>query len=214
MRSWPILLGRWLFGSRNNDGHPRATNLRSIIKSEARRTRHGRLSLPCWSCGKARMPISRCKKTPCGSRLDSDGIRFRAEFPLHINGWGARRRKRLDHSDTQSLLRGTIRKTTAQSHWFLPVVLCTSGPQIKSPSPRHRFVIALHSPKGVAETGLLICPSEKKARKLARDVKSDTFSGPLRRQLSRICGGFLCIADCCGGAGSPLTGGNLTGGNF
>lgn len=51
---------------------------------------------------------------------------------------------------------------------------------VKSPSPRHLFLIALHSPGGVAETGLLICPLEKKARNLACGVKSVTFSGPLR----------------------------------
>src|SRR5467141_1938952 len=31
------------------------------------------------------------------------------------------------------------------------------------PSPHHRFVIALHSPGGVAETGLRVCPPEKNA---------------------------------------------------
>jgi hypothetical protein len=61
---------------------------------------------------------------------------------------------------------------------------------VKSPSPRHLFLIALHSPGGVAETGLLICPLEKKARNLACGVKSVTFSGPLRRQLSRNSGVF------------------------
>jgi hypothetical protein len=43
--------------------------------------------------------------------------------------------------------------------------------------PHHRFVIALHSPSGVAETGLRVCPPEKNARKLARDVRRATFSG-------------------------------------
>ena len=38
-------------------------------------------------------------------------------------------------------------------------------------------VIALHSPAGVAETGLCVCPPEKNARKLAHGVRRDTFSG-------------------------------------
>jgi hypothetical protein len=48
---------------------------------------------------------------------------------------------------------------------------------VKVLSPHHRFVIALHSPGGVAETGLRVCPAEKNARKLARDVRTATFSG-------------------------------------
>jgi hypothetical protein len=43
----------------------------------------------------------------------------------------------------------------------------------------HRFVIALHSPDGVFETGLLGCPPEKKAAKLAGEIEQDTFSGPV-----------------------------------
>jgi len=50
---------------------------------------------------------------------------------------------------------------------------------VKPLSPRHRFVIALHSPDGVFETGLLVCPPEKKAAKLAGSNEQDTFSGPL-----------------------------------
>ena len=49
--------------------------------------------------------------------------------------------------------------------------------EVKALSPDHRFVIALHSPDGVAETGLRECPPEKNARKLARDVQRATFSG-------------------------------------
>jgi hypothetical protein len=49
--------------------------------------------------------------------------------------------------------------------------------EVKELSPHHRFVIALHSPGGVAETGLRVCPPEKNARKLARDVRRATFSG-------------------------------------
>ena len=42
-----------------------------------------------------------------------------------------------------------------------------------------RFVIAWHSPNGVAETGLRICPAEKKGAKARCRVESDTFSGPV-----------------------------------
>src|ERR1035437_2810360 len=43
--------------------------------------------------------------------------------------------------------------------------------KVKSLSPNHRSVIALHSPSDVVETGLRVCPSEKKARKLACDAQ-------------------------------------------
>jgi hypothetical protein len=49
--------------------------------------------------------------------------------------------------------------------------------EVKALSPHHRFLIALHSPDGVAETGLRVCPPEKNARKLARGVRRHTFSG-------------------------------------
>jgi hypothetical protein len=51
--------------------------------------------------------------------------------------------------------------------------------KVKSLSPHDRFVIALHSPEGIIETGLLVCPSEKKARKLPFGAEGDTFSGPV-----------------------------------
>jgi hypothetical protein len=47
--------------------------------------------------------------------------------------------------------------------------------KVKSCSPNHRFVIALHSPSGIDETGLPHCPSEKTARKLAGEVQPDIF---------------------------------------
>jgi hypothetical protein len=57
--------------------------------------------------------------------------------------------------------------------------MCPKGGQKSSPlSPHHRFVIALHSPDGVFETGLLICPPEKKAMKLAFVFEQGTFSSP------------------------------------
>jgi hypothetical protein len=41
--------------------------------------------------------------------------------------------------------------------------------KVKSLSPNRRSVIALHSPSDVVETGLRVCPLEKKPRKLACD---------------------------------------------
>jgi hypothetical protein len=38
------------------------------------------------------------------------------------------------------------------------------------------FVIALHSPDGVTETGLCVCRPEKNARKPGCGVRRDTFS--------------------------------------
>ena len=51
--------------------------------------------------------------------------------------------------------------------------------QVKTLSPSHRLVIALHSPDGVVKTGLPMCPPEKKARKLDWGVRQDTFSSPV-----------------------------------
>jgi len=48
--------------------------------------------------------------------------------------------------------------------------------QVKALSPHHRFVIALHSLDGVAETGLCVCRPEKNARKPGRRVRWRTFS--------------------------------------
>jgi hypothetical protein len=43
------------------------------------------------------------------------------------------------------------------------LILMNAWPQtkVKALSPHHRFVIALHSPAGVVETGLHICLPEK-----------------------------------------------------
>jgi hypothetical protein len=51
--------------------------------------------------------------------------------------------------------------------------------KVKPLSPHHRFLIALHSPYGVVETGLLGCPPEKNAAKLTCSVQQRTFSGPV-----------------------------------
>jgi len=74
-------------------------------------------------------------------------------------------------------------------------------------------VIALRSPSEVAETGLRVGPSEKKARKLACAIESDTFSGPVCEQKLRNCGYFLRFSGqgsrislqsrLCGGGSSP-----------
>jgi hypothetical protein len=40
--------------------------------------------------------------------------------------------------------------------------------EVKALSPHDRFVIALHSPDGVGEIGLCLCPAEKRARKFAQ----------------------------------------------
>jgi hypothetical protein len=62
--------------------------------------------------------------------------------------------------------------------------------KVKSLSLNDRFVIALHSPSGVIETGLPLCPPEKKARKLAREVQWDTFSGPVSGRKVQNCRDF------------------------
>jgi hypothetical protein len=51
--------------------------------------------------------------------------------------------------------------------------------KVKLLSPNHRFVIALCSPAGVSETGPPVCPPEKKAGKLVREIQRDIFSGPV-----------------------------------
>jgi len=62
--------------------------------------------------------------------------------------------------------------------------------EVKSFAPHDRFVIAFHSPSGLVETGLRICPPEKMAERFANGVQRDTFSGPVSRQESRNCGIF------------------------
>jgi hypothetical protein len=47
--------------------------------------------------------------------------------------------------------------------------------EVKPLSPYHRIVIALHSPATFAETGLLMCRSEKTAARLAETVNHDIF---------------------------------------
>jgi hypothetical protein len=59
-----------------------------------------------------------------------------------------------------------------------------SPPKVKGTSPHLRFMNALHSPVCFAETGLLPCPAEKKAAKLADTLNHHTFSGPVSKEES------------------------------
>jgi hypothetical protein len=51
--------------------------------------------------------------------------------------------------------------------------------KVKPLSQRDRFVIAMHSPSYVVETGLRASPTERKAANLAKSNLLDTFSGPV-----------------------------------
>jgi hypothetical protein len=51
--------------------------------------------------------------------------------------------------------------------------------RVKSRSPNDRFVIALHSPSGLSETGLPVCPPEKYPQSLPTELERDTFSSPV-----------------------------------
>jgi len=57
--------------------------------------------------------------------------------------------------------------------------------KVKALSLHHRFVIALHSPAGVVETGERVCPPEKKAPRPASGVENRfslvRFEGKNRR---------------------------------
>src|ERR1039458_9241517 len=71
--------------------------------------------------------------------------------------------------------RNTSTQQTTRSSWRRQA---SSADKVKLPSLYHRFVIAWHSPHGFFETGLLGCPPEKKAAKLADSNEQDTFSVP------------------------------------
>ena len=66
--------------------------------------------------------------------------------------------------------------------------------EVKALSPHHRFVIALHSPKRVAETGLCVRPPEKNAGKPACG-----FDGTLSPVLfaGKTCGIAAIFSDSC-----------------
>jgi hypothetical protein len=59
------------------------------------------------------------------------------------------------------------------------IAMFSMADKVKSLSPNYRLVIASHSPSGIGETGLRVCPAERKALKLGCGVKTGTFSGPL-----------------------------------
>jgi hypothetical protein len=77
--------------------------------------------------------------------------------------------------------------------------------KVKSLSPNHRFVIALHSPDGVVETGLRLCPPEKKGLKAGEEATARfspaRFEGnnreiaPIFHKFLSNLGGFLCTSD-------------------
>jgi hypothetical protein len=84
-------------------------------------------------------------------------------------------------------------------------------PQVKALSPHRRFVIALHSPDRVTETGLRVSPLEKARSIDAIRSRAVTFDGPLspvrfKGKTCRIaaifndsCNNaalFLCTPDC------------------
>lgn len=66
---------------------------------------------------------------------------------------------------------------------------CVSA-KVKSRLPNHRFVIVLHSPSGLSETGLLVCGPGKMATKPAWRNQRDTFSSPVSGRKSQNCGDF------------------------
>jgi hypothetical protein len=82
--------------------------------------------------------------------------------------------------------------------------------KVKSLLPHYGFVIALHSPDGVVETGLVWCPPEKNAAKLTRSIQDCTFSGPVLGQEKTNCAYFSRFSEkftrnslhfrLCGGA--------------
>src|SRR5438105_14951872 len=82
---------------------------------------------------------------------------------------------------------------------------CERADKVKSLSPHHRFVIALHSPDAVVETGLSLCPAQKNARKLAGfdwTLPPVLFAGKtcgIAAMFSDSCSNvarFLCNPDC------------------
>jgi len=62
---------------------------------------------------------------------------------------------------------------------FIGTEFRARGDKVKPFSPHHRLMIAWRSPDELIETGLHVCPPEKKAAKLTCGVKRDTFSGPV-----------------------------------
>ena len=73
--------------------------------------------------------------------------------------------------------------------------------KVKAASPHDRFVIACHSPDGVVETRMLVCPPEKRRESLPAAL-SRTLS-PVRFE-SKTCGIAAIFCDCQGNAGRFL----------
>jgi len=70
--------------------------------------------------------------------------------------------------------------------------------EVKALSPHYRLMIALHSPEGIVETGLLVCPPERRVGKLARGDSTGHFSGAVSNQNVRICADFSQFWRECG----------------
>jgi hypothetical protein len=94
---------------------------------------------------------------------------------------------------------------------FGGIALARSKP--KSDAPNDRFAIALHSPDGVIETGLPVCPPEKRAPKLCLQRLAAHFlqSGLIgiyrenrafSANFGSVTADFLCPVRLCGGARS------------
>jgi hypothetical protein len=64
------------------------------------------------------------------------------------------------------------------------------GNKVKPPSPPHRFVIVLHSPDRVPESGLRVCRPEKKATNARRVSPADSFLQPVWWRQLGSCGDF------------------------
>src|SRR5580698_3660783 len=73
--------------------------------------------------------------------------------------------------------------------------------KVKSQSLFARFVIALHSPSGLVETGLPFRPPEKMATNLGCGPSAGIFSGPVPKRESQNCG---VVGRCSGNAGKFL----------
>jgi hypothetical protein len=88
------------------------------------------------------------------------------------------------------LLAWTVHCGTLLAHGQLRVqarfIRPCGADKVKPLSLYHRFVIALHSPDGAVETGLLGCPLEKKAAKLACSIEQDTFPSGLRARVAEL----------------------------
>jgi hypothetical protein len=111
------------------------------------------------------------------------------EYSGNLEGYSCSHQTRQLPSSRHQTTFGPLRETpgcprhrcavcTSMRDWRRPR-LPSLTPKVKSPSPPHRFLIALHSPDGVFETGLLWCPPEKNAAKLTCSIQRCTFSGPV-----------------------------------